>query len=170
MSKTIIRVVLAGLTVFGLLVVAAFALYWKSTSMRPSQPIRFPHHIHMEQAGLNCAHCHPYADKSPVAGIPAVKVCMDCHQNVATNKPEVKKLKAFWDKQQPIPWSKVHQLPWHVYFTHKRHIKAGIDCSQCHGNVGMMTVDRKVRSLRMGWCLNCHREKHALTDCSTCHK
>lgn len=99
-----------------------------------------------------------------------MKICADCHLKVATDKPEVKKLMKYWEDKQPVPWNKVHNLPWHVHFTHKRHIKAGIDCSVCHGEVRAMTTARQVRSLEMGWCVNCHREKGAPTDCLVCHK
>ena len=29
---------------------------------------------------------------------------------------------------------------------------------------------RQVRSLKMGWCVSCHRENEASVDCLTCHK
>ena len=42
-------------------------------------------------------------------------------------------------------------------------------CSVCHGDVGsMMTVER-VRPLKMGDCVDCHRDNAAPTDCTTCH-
>jgi hypothetical protein len=57
-----------------------------------------------------------------------------------------------------------------VLFTHKRHIKKGIDCSECHGDMKVVEKVRQVRSLRMGWCVTCHRENNAPVDCWTCHK
>ena len=73
-------------------------------------------------------------------------------------------------KQQPVAWWKVHDLPWHVHFTHKRHIRAEVDCWACHGQVQAMSRMRQARSLDMGWCVNCHRKENAPTDCWTCHK
>jgi hypothetical protein len=29
---------------------------------------------------------------------------------------------------------------------------------------------RRVSSLEMGWCVNCHMENKASIDCLTCHK
>jgi hypothetical protein len=101
-------------------------------------------------------------------------------------------------EEGPIPWVKVHDLPDFVHFTHKRHVKAGLQCQECHGEVqDDMTVARRVSELTMGWCLNCH-ESHPsvqenycgdteavqngescesaelrrteLKDCYTCHK
>lgn len=169
-KKVIIPLLFMGLLFFGILVVAGLGLHWYLNDSKPRQPIAFSHNIHIEKAGLDCAHCHYYADKSPRAGIPAVQVCMNCHENVAVDKPEIKKLKRYWDKKQPIPWVKVHTQPWHVRFTHKRHIRANIQCTYCHGEVKAMDTVRKTRSLEMGWCLTCHRENSAPTDCLNCHQ
>ena len=42
-------------------------------------------------------------------------------------------------------------------------------CTICHGNVGAMTKVRQERSLKMGDCVDCHRDNGAPTDCTTCH-
>ena len=135
----------------------------------PVQPIAFSHPTHLNKVGLPCTHCHTTADKSPRAGVPAMSICMDCHQNAAADRPEIRKLRGYWDRKEPIPWIKVHILPRHVRFTHKRHFKAGVDCDVCHGDVRAMMPMRQARSLKMGWCVGCHRSKGAPTDCAACH-
>jgi len=96
----------------------------------PIQPIEFSHTIHATDNEIPCQHCHIYADKTPVAGVPSVSKCMGCHQSVPSvrESPEIIKLAAYWENQEPIPWIKVHDLPDYVHFTHKRHIKAGLAC------------------------------------------
>lgn len=42
-------------------------------------------------------------------------------------------------------------------------------CSICHGDVASMTTVKQVRSLKMGDCVDCHRDNAAPTDCTTCH-
>ena len=42
-------------------------------------------------------------------------------------------------------------------------------CAICHGDVGSMVRVKQVRSLKMGDCLDCHRDNDAPTDCTTCH-
>lgn len=42
-------------------------------------------------------------------------------------------------------------------------------CSICHGDVGSMIKVKQVRSLKMGDCVDCHRDNSAPTDCVTCH-
>jgi hypothetical protein len=169
-SKRIVTLLIFGLLFFGLLLVVGLSFHWYHTGSKPEQPIEFPHNVHVGKLEMECTDCHQYADRSPHAGIPAMSVCMDCHESAATDREEIKKLTEYWNKKEPIPWVKVHRQPWHVVFTHKRHIQAGIDCTTCHGNVEAMTTVRKVRSLEMGWCVSCHRRNEAPTDCLTCHK
>ena len=139
-------------------------------SKPPQQPIAFSHKIHASKVGLACNFCHIYADKSVRAGIPSVQKCMSCHSVIATDKKEIKKIRKYWDEKKPIQWVKVHSLPKFVYFSHKRHIKASVTCFDCHGKVQASDVIRRVSSLRMGWCVRCHRLRGAPTDCLTCHK
>ena len=71
-------------------------------------------------------------------------------------------------EQGEIPWVKVHDTPDFVYFPHKRHVKSGILCQECHGEVqDDMTVGRRVSELTMGWCLNCH-ESHPSIQTNYC--
>ncbi|EMJ90485.1 cytochrome c3 family protein [Leptospira alstonii serovar Pingchang str. 80-412] len=95
---------------------------------------------------------------------------MNCHSLVATSKPLIKKLAKSYNDNKPIEWIKVHDMPDHVQFNHSRHISRGVDCSQCHGNVAEMVKVKQVASLNMGYCVDCHRENNAPTDCSTCHR
>jgi len=148
------------------------AARWQTAHSPPEQPIAYSHKKHVSELGLQCLFCHEYADKSISAGVPPVATCMSCHKSVAVDKPEIKKLHKYWNDKEPIPWNRVHRIRIHnyVFFTHKRHIKAGLDCTECHGEVRLMERVRRVRPLNMGWCVTCHRAKGAPTDCLTCHK
>lgn len=138
----------------------------------PVQPIDFSHKIHAGDNKIPCMYCHIYADRSRVAGVPNVARCMGCHKIIKTDSPLIQKLTAYWDKKEPIPWVKVHNLPDYVHFTHKRHIKAGLQCQMCHGDVASMPRITRVSSLKMGWCLTCHEQRGVKNgkDCWTCHK
>lgn len=82
-------------------------------------------------------------------------------------------------RQQPIEWVRVHDLPDFVYFDHRAHVQAGVTCQECHGPVESMQRVRQHVSLSMGWCVDCHRTStqngihgkpvQASTDCITCH-
>ncbi len=136
---------------------------------RPKQPINFSHATHVEKNQMECQYCHSGVAKSPFATLPSVELCMGCHKSVMTDKPEIKKLAKYYEDKQPIPWVHVHNLPEHAHFNHKRHLKAGVGCQNCHGQIPKMPVVEKVSSMKMGFCVSCHRENGASIDCSTCH-
>jgi hypothetical protein len=172
MQNKIIPAAIFGYFVVMLAALLAMGLYWNNFEKPPEQPIKFPHDIHAGKLNLPCQHCHQYADKSIHAGIPAMSICMDCHKTAARDRPEVQKLIKYWEDKKPIPWVKVHgfRKNANVGFNHKRHIKAGIDCSHCHGDMKVTRVVRRAVNLKMGFCVSCHRANAAPTDCWTCHK
>jgi hypothetical protein len=136
----------------------------------PVQPIAFSHKTHAGDNGVPCLFCHRFAPKSTVAGIPAVADCRACHLFISQGSPEVKKLMEYWGKKEPIPWVRVYGVPDHVYFPHMMHIRAGLVCTICHGEVAAMQRITRSVAIKMGWCLNCHRQHKASIDCWTCHK
>ncbi len=98
---------------------------------------------------------------------------------------------------RPIDWERVHRMPDHVRFVHEAHLRfltqgeprqvtlpVGDEkpmnlpvtpaeaCSVCHGDVAEMkeVQPQQGQSLKMGTCLDCHRENDVSTDCTICHK
>lgn len=150
---------------------------------RVEQPIEFPHDIHVEVNKINCMYCHTYARRSKVAGIPPVSKCMGCHLIIATDKPRIQKLTEYWEKREPPPWKKVHDVPDFVHFTHEKHLRRFVFendgfqvenvkevCAFCHGEIKKMTVAEKVKPLTMGFCRRCHEANKGPFDCWKCHK
>jgi len=152
-----------------------------------AQPIAYSHMMHAGTLQIQCEYCHSMARRSIHAGVPPTQTCMNCHAMIdTTGRPELEKLKGYWERKEEIPWVKVNDLPDFVYFAHKRHVQAGVACQECHGQVqDVMTVDQRVKPLNMGWCLDCHKthpsvDEHygaqaelrraELKDCYTCHK
>jgi hypothetical protein len=136
----------------------------------PLQPIAFSHKIHAGQYGMDCRYCHRSVEESSVAGIPDVELCKSCHLYIAADRPEIIKLASYWEQQQPIPWIRLHKIPDHAYFPHMMHRHAGLACEVCHGEIAEMSITRRVVAIKMGWCLNCHRDHSASIDCWTCHR
>lgn len=136
---------------------------------QPTQPINYNHQVHMEKNQMECTYCHSGVTKSNFATLPSVELCMGCHKSVRTDAPDIKKLKEAFDKGQPVDWVPVNNLPEHVQFNHKRHLKAGVTCQTCHGMVQKMAKVERMSSFKMGWCVSCHRENGASIDCSLCH-
>lgn len=138
------------------------------------QPVRFPHPMHVTTLKMNCLYCHFSANKSPDPGMPAMSTCMGCHTVAGVAKPEIQKLAGYWNRKQPVPWVRIHQLPKYVKFPHMRHVGAGVSCQTCHGAIQDMPQVSQAQSLGMGWCVSCHIGQsnppfRARYDCATCH-
>ncbi len=136
------------------------------------EPIAFPHNVHAGEYQIDCQYCHFSAERSMRAGIPPVATCMGCHQFVAgsQNPEQIERLRGYFERQEAIPWNRIYKVADHVQFPHMRHIAAGVECSNCHGNVQEIQVIENVNQpLSMGWCLGCHIEQGASRDCTVCH-
>jgi hypothetical protein len=162
-------VIVAALIIVGAAIVVSAA----STPAAPPQPIYFNHAV-MVQAGVTCEYCHTEARRSPAAGMPSVAKCMSCHHYIVPESPPIQQVAKYWERQEPIPWVRVNQLPRFVYFSHQAHVTAAnLSCETCHGDVGHMTVAQPVVQMDMGWCLRCHEqqpEAKRLMECQTCHQ
>lgn len=125
----------------------------------PGQPVPYSHKIHVGGFKMQCQYCHNRVEVSPYANVPATETCMSCHSVVLAKDPVLQPIRDSWEKNIPMQWNKVHDLPDFVYFNHSIHVAKGVGCSTCHGNVAAMgeTGAWKVQGLFMGWCLNCHR-------------
>ena len=135
----------------------------------PVQPIPYSHQIHLA-LGLKCEGCHVNPDPGALMTFPATRICMQCHANIATDKPAIKKLTEYSKSQTPIPWVRVYQLLPGVEWSHRKHMQAGMKCEMCHGPVADMAVMAEVKSVRsMNGCIGCHKLHNAPTTCTTCH-
>ena len=123
----------------------------------PEQPVPFDHDHHVRRSGIDCLFCHTDAQNGPSAGIPATEVCMGCHRQVWKDAPVLAPVRKSWETGTPIEWRRVNALPMFVFFDHSIHLRAGIGCSSCHGQVGFMPRVAQMEPLTMGWCLDCHR-------------
>jgi hypothetical protein len=135
-----------------------------------TQPIPFPHKTHIEKQAM-CTDCHETVERGPIAGIPSVKTCMICHSQIATDRPLIKEVTSYSERGVEIPWQRVYGFPHeaHIKFKHAPHIRAQVECANCHGDVSKMTVAERAVDHTMGFCVNCHRQKNAPNDCLTCH-
>ncbi len=168
------------------------------------QPIAFPHDLHAGsgegQANMDCMFCHYSAERSVDAGIPSVQTCWGCHQVVTGREhpEEVAKIQDYLERGESIPWVRLYKISDHAHFPHMRHINAGLECQQCHGEIqevgaeGIQTRTGLAKWLfgtdpgvgdhgpvwggdAMGWCIDCHRQpneqgvQQASTDCAVCH-
>lgn len=161
--------VLIGLTI---ILILAFLYYFytpPATHIGPKQPIPFSHRIHAGVKAIQCEFCHPYVKRSTFPGIPPVRKCLFCHTYIIADHPWIKEEHRYYNTRTPTPWVKANYIPEHVFFNHQRHIKKEIACRECHGAVETMDRIKGVR-FRMGFCIECHKQKKANIDCwLACH-
>ena len=131
--------------------------YLTQVAVPRNQPVPFSHKHHVSGIGLDCRHCHTSVEESAFAGLPATKTCMTCHSQVWSDSPMLEPVRASFRTDQPLEWTRVHDLPDFVYFNHSIHVKKGVGCVSCHGQVDQMPLVWKRQTLQMEWCLDCHR-------------
>ena len=177
--KTLVKkplfLAVVGIVMLLFLCAASYGVWY--TQQPPEQPIQFNHSVHVG-FGVQCLYCHPGAWKTASAGIPTQTKCWGCHQQIPVKNEEQQKLADAVANNEPIQWVPVFIMPDFVYFNHRPHIAAGLNCETCHGEISRQTVAEPLPRLNMGWCLDCHRTRAAdnevlltkLTDCGTCHR
>jgi hypothetical protein len=154
------------LTIYAaVLIAAAFALiigqlvrspYATNVGVVLPQPVPFSHKHHVSGIGIDCRYCHTTVEESAFAGIPSTKTCMTCHSQVWADSPTLEPVRASFRDNRPLKWTRVHDLADFAYFDHSIHLKKGIGCVSCHGQVDDMPLMWKTATLQMEWCLNCH--------------
>lgn len=153
--------VLGGASALLLFTAVASALYWSPLVTRINifrgQPIPFSHARHVAGNGIDCRYCHTTVETGPFAGIPPTETCMTCHSQIFFDQPILETARASWETGTPMEWVRVNDLPDFVYFNHSIHVTQGVGCTTCHGAVDAMPLTYKAETLRMSWCLDCHK-------------
>lgn len=150
-------IVALGLTCVG----AALGYYGTDNHLRvgysPTQPIEFSHKLHAGDLGMDCRFCHTGAERNAQTRLPSSGLCMGCHDKVLPESLKLLPLRSTFAEGQPISWVKITMLPEFTYFHHGIHLKVGVGCSSCHGDVAQMQKTEQRLSLSMGFCVDCHR-------------
>jgi hypothetical protein len=153
-----ITFLLGGLMLASVLLVGANVTpYTHRLRVALDQPAPFSHKHHVKELGISCYYCHDGVEKSPVAGVPATETCYTCHSQVWTNSPLLQVVRDSYEKNIPIEWNRVNDVPDFVYFDHSIHIAKGVSCYSCHGDMDEQNLTFKENAFEMRWCLDCHR-------------
>lgn len=124
----------------------------------PEQPVPFSHDHHVGGLGIDCQYCHTSVEQSDFAGLPPTATCMTCHSQLWTNAEMLAPVRESLQRDEPIQWVRVHDLPDFTYFSHRAHVNNGVGCESCHGRVDEMPITTQREPLTMQWCLSCHRD------------
>ncbi|HEV3276498.1 MAG TPA: cytochrome c3 family protein [Terriglobia bacterium] len=160
--NTISRVSIVGVTLLiGGLGYLAWAVnqspYYTRAKLQLEQPVPFSHKHHTMDDGIDCRYCHTSVENSGFAGIPSTETCMTCHSQIWTNSVMLEPVRASYATGHSLEWARVNALPDFVYFNHSIHVKKGIGCTTCHGQLGEMPITWKENTLYMRWCIDCHK-------------
>ena len=121
-----------------------------------NQPVPFSHEHHVGEVGIDCRYCHTSVEDGRFAGLPPTKTCMTCHSQLWTNAAMLAPVRESLATDTPIHWNRVNQLPDYVYFDHSVHVRNGVGCTTCHGDIAHMPLTRQAAPLTMRWCISCH--------------
>jgi hypothetical protein len=131
--------------------------WYTDVGYRPEQPVDYSHKLHAGDLGLDCRYCHVSVEVSAHANVPPTQTCMNCHTLVLPESEKLLPVRESYATGEPIEWVRIHKTPDYAYFDHSIHVKQGIGCASCHGNVANMEVVEQKEPLSMSWCLDCHR-------------
>ena len=132
--------------------------------------IPFSHVLHAGKHQIDCRFCHGQAARGAEANLPSARDCYVCHWTIAAEKGAILELERRVHAKTPILWPAAVRLPGHVQFQHEPHVRAGVDCASCHGDLRSRDDAQPRRALTMGFCVECHRTEGATDDCMACHQ
>jgi outer membrane protein assembly factor BamB len=133
-----------------------------------SQPVPFSHMRHM-LAGAKCENCHPIVGTGEKMQMPALAGCLQCHRTVLTDSAAIQKLAALAKEPRPPSWTRLYQLPDFVFFSHQKHLDAGVECAVCHGQEQERDTLWQEKEVSMVACVGCHKLRGASVSCDLCH-
>ncbi len=137
------------------------------------EPVRderpaIPHKLHVGR-GLECTDCHSPDDPEADPKIPSREVCDTCHGDPAKLSAGAKKYftavtAADGKTNFPHRWATRDVHP-----EHKRHVKAGLACTDCHGEMSDEPFAKPKPVTLMARCVSCHEARDKPVKCDTCH-
>lgn len=162
-TNTISRVTIFGAVFFLGLTLWLLAMFTRSSyatrkDVVLNQPVPFSHDHHVSAIGIDCRYCHTSVETAAAAGIPPTATCMNCHSQIWSDSPMLEPVRRSYRQNEPIAWTRVHDLADFVYFDHSVHVAKGVGCVSCHGRVDRMPLVSRANTLQMEWCLACHRD------------
>lgn len=137
------------------------------------QPLPFNHKVHVVDHGMNCVDCHIGVKTAAWAGMPTVDDCLRCH---AFRFSENARALSVTERAQKlvVSWERLSAIVPHAHVSHAAHVAAKVACKKCHGGIGTSERARREQlpegEALMVWCIDCHEQKNASTDCVTCHR
>jgi cytochrome c553 len=138
-----------------------------------SQPIAFNHLLHVEELEIECEICHELYRTSQHSGLPTLTICLGCHEDALTDKPEEQRVRDLAGAGEDDVFRKLFKLADHAFYSHRRHVTQGeVPCETCHGSIADTTTppERPLVRITMDFCAECHERLGLESDCTACHR
>lgn len=137
---------------------------WQQETEKPL--VKFNHKFHLTDVGLECAACHPSAQKSlSVADNlhPAHEQCQQCHQEKIDSTCGFCHLAPDNIASRTVPARS-------LVFAHQKHlVMKDVECKSCHDGIEESTTSGEQHLPAMEACATCHNFIKATNACEQCH-
>lgn len=131
----------------------------------------FPHDVHVVDNDLACTFCHGGVRFGDRPGMPPPELCATCHDKIDADKPENRRVGAFFGPDSRYRTVADARLPGDVMFSHGRHVTAaGLACETCHGDVSAQDQVPLGPLVQKTDCMTCHAEYGMQNTCAECHR
>jgi len=129
----------------------------------------FSHKRHVEGEELECIDCHVGYEDMEEAGLPRLRACMLCHEDIDEEAEPERRAEAFFqDGKYKV--SRVNELDLEVSFSHLAHVTDEEGCMDCHEELVTSDEIRPWMAMSMDDCVDCHSAKGEAMQCDSCHQ
>jgi hypothetical protein len=131
--------------------------------------LAFGHREHVVEQGLSCTDCHRKAETDDAPGMPSMRQCMLCHEELDAEKPAERRIDTLFVEGKLRRAESRAAYPDELVFSHLAHVERAQDCNACHADVETNDHPSRLHRADMDDCTSCHAEHGAANECATCH-
>ena len=130
----------------------------------------FPHRVHVVDNKLACTFCHVGALAADRPGMPPPELCAPCHDRFDAEKPENRRVAAFYAEGGRYKTVADAAVPADIRFSHRQHTAdARLDCAACHGDIAEQDEVPVAPLVQKAACMDCHASYGKANACAECH-
>jgi len=129
----------------------------------------FNHRIHVQDEGLECLDCHTDAEEGDEPGVPVLKQCNLCHEDIDADQPPERQVASLFADGK-FRMTHPDAIPSEVKFSHLTHVtQFEENCTVCHAGIDQNEQPNRMEPLQMDTCIECHESQGREDDCVVCH-
>src|SRR5438270_11208725 len=82
--------------------------YGTGAGIQRVQPVPFSHQHHVGDLGIDCRYCHTSVEHSSYAGLPATRICMNCHSQMWVGSDMLEPVRASYRTDKSLQWQRIY--------------------------------------------------------------